>query len=179
MYVPQRSHWLLQPQPIPDCVECLAQRASTHRGWDVQSSALLSLDGDSAGTKLIGSLQLRRTAQNASKPAMVPQPPPPLQSKNSVFPMKSWLKAPGIAHKNALGCIAIKFCHYFIIVKYFRVHTACLILKPGILNGSEASTFFLNYGAQWLHEQWAFEFHQPVFKKVTSTGVNSLRQKRC
>ena len=119
MYVPQRSHQL--PQPIPDCVEVLAQRASTHRGWDVQSSALLSLDGDSAGTKLIGSLQLRRTAQNASKPATVPQPPPPLQSKNSMFPMNSQLKTPGIAHKNALlGCVG---CHTYhvaiIVVKYF------------------------------------------------------------
>ena len=28
-------------------------------------------------------------------------------------------------------------------------------------------------------EVWAFEFPQSVFKKVTKTGLNSLRQKRC
>ena len=35
----------------------------------------------------------------------------------------------------------------------------------------------LNYGAKWLQEVWTFEFHQPVFKKVTSAGLNSLRKK--
>jgi hypothetical protein len=28
-----------------------------------------------------------------------------------------------------------------------------------------------------VHLVWTFEFHQPVFKKVTSAGLNSLRQK--
>jgi hypothetical protein len=30
-----------------------------------------------------------------------------------------------------------------------------------------------------ISDVWAFEFHQSVFKKVTRTGLNSLRQKRC
>jgi hypothetical protein len=25
----------------------------------------------------------------------------------------------------------------------------------------------LNYGAWWLQEDWTFEFHQPVLKKIT------------
>ena len=33
--------------------------------------------------------------------------------------------------------------------------------------------------AQWLQEVWTFEFHQPIFKKVTSAGLNSLQQERC
>ena len=36
---------------------------------------------------------------------------------------------------------------------------------------------FLNYGAYWLQEVWTLEFQQSVFKKVTSAGLNSLRQK--
>ena len=36
----------------------------------------------------------------------------------------------------------------------------------------------LNYGGQWLQEVWKFEFHQPVFKKVLSAGLNSLQHKR-
>ena len=35
----------------------------------------------------------------------------------------------------------------------------------------------LNYGGQWLQAVWKFEFHQPVFKKVPSAGLNSLRKK--
>ena len=34
----------------------------------------------------------------------------------------------------------------------------------------------LNYGAQWLQEVWTFEFHESVFKKVTSGGLNSLQK---
>ena len=30
-----------------------------------------------------------------------------------------------------------------------------------------------------LQEVWTFVFHQPVFKKLTSAGLNSLRQKEC
>ena len=30
---------------------------------------------------------------------------------------------------------------------------------------------------QWLQEVWTFEFHQPIFKKVASAGLNSLQQK--
>ena len=35
----------------------------------------------------------------------------------------------------------------------------------------------LNYCALWLQEVWTFEFLKLVFKKVTSAGLNSLRQK--
>ena len=42
----------------------------------------------------------------------------------------------------------------------------------------EESNIFLNYGGWWVQEVLPFEFHQPVFKKVTSSGLNSLRQKR-
>ena len=31
----------------------------------------------------------------------------------------------------------------------------------------------------WLQEVHTFEFHQPVFKKVTQAGLNILQQKRC
>ena len=39
-------------------------------------------------------------------------------------------------------------------------------------------SFFFNYGGWWVQEVLPFEFHQPVFKKVTLSGLNSLRQKR-
>ena len=35
----------------------------------------------------------------------------------------------------------------------------------------------LNYGNQGVQEVGTFEFHQPVFKKVSSAGLNSLRKK--
>ena len=35
----------------------------------------------------------------------------------------------------------------------------------------------MNYGGWWVQEVLPFEFHQPDFKKVASTGLNSLRQK--
>jgi hypothetical protein len=35
----------------------------------------------------------------------------------------------------------------------------------------------LNYGSQWRQEVWKFVFHQPVFKKITSAGLNSHQQK--
>ena len=38
--------------------------------------------------------------------------------------------------------------------------------------------FLLNYGALRLQEVWTFEIHQPVIKKVTSAGLNSLKNKR-
>ena len=43
------------------------------------------------------------------------------------------------------------------------------------LRGRRTNIFFLNYSAKWLHEQWAFDFHQPVFKKIISA---SLQQKQ-
>ena len=42
----------------------------------------------------------------------------------------------------------------------------------------EESFFFMNYGGWWVQEVLPFEFHQPVFKKVTLSDLNSLRQKR-
>ena len=51
--------------------------------------------------------------------------------------------------------------------------------KTKWLCGVEGSTFFLKYGFQQLHEQWTFQFHPPVFKKVTLAALNSLRQKKC
>ena len=36
------------------------------------------------------------------------------------------------------------------------------------LRGRRIDDFKLNYGVYWLHEVWKFEFHPPVFKKVTS-----------
>ena len=44
--------------------------------------------------------------------------------------------------------------------------------------GLEESIILLNYDAQWLQEVWTFEFYQPVFIKVTSAGLNSLRKKK-
>ena len=35
----------------------------------------------------------------------------------------------------------------------------------------------MNFGTQWVQEVLKFEFHQPVFKKGTYAGLNSLRQK--
>ena len=35
----------------------------------------------------------------------------------------------------------------------------------------------LNYGALWVQEVLKFVFHQQVFKKMTSAGLNSLQQK--
>ena len=59
--------------------------------------------------------------------------------------------------------------------------TGCLILKRKIINGSEGQLegpiILLIYGSQWLQEDCTFLFHQPVFKKLTSAGLNSLRQK--
>ena len=42
----------------------------------------------------------------------------------------------------------------------------------------ESFFFFMNYGGWWVQEVLPFEFHQPVFKKVTLSDLNSLRQKR-
>ena len=41
----------------------------------------------------------------------------------------------------------------------------------------EGSIIFLNYGAQWLQEDCTFVFYQPVFKKMTLAGLNSLFRK--
>ena len=45
--------------------------------------------------------------------------------------------------------------------------------------GIKVLIIFLNYGVWWLQEVWAFEFHQPVLKKVTWDGLNSLQQRGC
>ena len=45
------------------------------------------------------------------------------------------------------------------------------------LLGVEGAMILLNFGAYELKEVCTFEFHQPVFKKVTWAGLHSLRQK--
>ena len=45
------------------------------------------------------------------------------------------------------------------------------------LGGQLKTTFRLYWRYLYTPEVWAFEFHQPVFKKVTKAGLNSLRQK--
>ena len=51
------------------------------------------------------------------------------------------------------------------------------VCKVNQLWGIEESIVLLNHDAQWVQEVWKFEFYQPVFKKVTKAGLNSLRQK--
>ena len=41
------------------------------------------------------------------------------------------------------------------------------------LRGKKNENFVESYCAQWLHEVWKFEFHPPVFKKVTSAGLST------
>ena len=53
------------------------------------------------------------------------------------------------------------------------------VYKVNQLWGVEGPIILLNYGAQWLQEVWTFVFYQSVFKKMTSAGLNSLRQKGC
>ena len=38
--------------------------------------------------------------------------------------------------------------------------------------------YFFNYGGWWVQEVLPFEFHQQVFKKIVSAGLNSLWQMR-
>ena len=48
--------------------------------------------------------------------------------------------------------------------------------KVNQLWGVETPIILLNHGAQLLQQVWKFEFHEPLFKKETSVGLNSLRQ---
>ena len=43
----------------------------------------------------------------------------------------------------------------------------------------EKSIILLTYGALWLQKISTFEFHPPVFKKLTQAGLNSLLLTRC
>ena len=57
-------------------------------------------------------------------------------------------------------------------ITYRVPHSEVYIVNQ--LRGVEGSIIFKNYGAQWLQEVWKFVFHQPVFKKMTLAGLDSL-----
>ena len=63
------------------------------------------------------------------------------------------------------------FCHFL-----YRVYHNEMV-ETKWLWGVEGSITLLNYGVQWLQEDCTFVFYQPVFKKMTSAGLNSLQQK--
>jgi hypothetical protein len=65
---------------------------------------------------------------------------------------------------------------YLKLKNIYRVYHIELV-QTKWLWGVEGSIILLNYGASWLQEIWKFEFHQPVFKKVTLADLNSLWQK--
>ena len=65
---------------------------------------------------------------------------------------------------------------FFIFFLFYRVYHLDLIQSKDLW-GQLKTTFRLWWRYLYIPEYRAFEFHPPVFKKVTYAGLNSLRQK--
>ena len=73
----------------------------------------------------------------------------------------------------------------FIMWFFYSIYMLLISILQGVSLGNwifklalrdRRANIFLIYGALWLQEVRIFVFHQPVFKKMTSAGLNSLRQ---